>query len=57
MRFNEGISFFTDTAIEAQNVNQEQAMKIMRFLFEEGKICLGSIETDRSEEARTVRSD
>jgi 2-keto-4-pentenoate hydratase/2-oxohepta-3-ene-1,7-dioic acid hydratase in catechol pathway len=49
--------FFTDPAIEAQNVNQEQAMKIVRFLSEDGKICLGSIETDRPEEARIVRGD
>ena len=32
-------------------------MKIVRFLTEEGKICLGSIETDRPEEARIVRGD
>ena len=32
-------------------------MKIIRFLNEEGKICLGSIETDRPEEARIVRGD
>jgi 2-keto-4-pentenoate hydratase/2-oxohepta-3-ene-1,7-dioic acid hydratase in catechol pathway len=49
--------FFTDPAIEAQNVHQEQTMKIVRFLTEEGKICLGSIETDRPEEARIVRGD
>jgi 2-keto-4-pentenoate hydratase/2-oxohepta-3-ene-1,7-dioic acid hydratase in catechol pathway len=49
--------FFTDPAIEAQNVHQEQTMKIVRFLNEEGKICLGSIETDRPEEVRIVRGD
>ena len=32
-------------------------MKIVRFLTEEGKICLGSIETDRPEEVRIVRGD
>lgn len=32
-------------------------MKIVRFLTEEGKICLGSIETDRPKEARIVRGD
>ena len=30
-------------------------MKIVRFLTEEGKICLGSIETDRPQEARILR--
>ena len=32
-------------------------MKIVRFLTEEEKICLGSIETDRPKEARIVRGD
>ena len=32
-------------------------MKIVRFLTNEGKICLGKIETDRPEEARIIRGD
>ena len=47
--------FFTDSAIEVQNIHQEQTMKIVRFLTEEGNICLGSIETDRPQEARILR--
>jgi 2-keto-4-pentenoate hydratase/2-oxohepta-3-ene-1,7-dioic acid hydratase in catechol pathway len=49
--------FFTDPDIEAQNIRQEQTMKIVRFLSEEGEICLGSIRKDRPGEARIVRGD
>ena len=49
--------FLTDPAIEAKNIHQEQTMKIVRFLSEEGEICLGSIERDRQGEARIVRGD
>jgi 2-keto-4-pentenoate hydratase/2-oxohepta-3-ene-1,7-dioic acid hydratase in catechol pathway len=55
--FNEGFSFFADPAIGVKNIHQEQIMKIVRFLTKEGKICLGSIDTDRPEEARIVRGD
>jgi 2-keto-4-pentenoate hydratase/2-oxohepta-3-ene-1,7-dioic acid hydratase in catechol pathway len=49
--------FFTDPAIEAQNIHQEQTMKIVRFVSETGKICLGSIEKDRPGEVRIIRGD
>ena len=57
MRFNEGFPFFVDPAIKAKKHCRERIMKIARLLTEEGKICLGSIETDRPEEARIVRGD
>jgi 2-keto-4-pentenoate hydratase/2-oxohepta-3-ene-1,7-dioic acid hydratase in catechol pathway len=49
--------FFADPAIEVQNIHREQTMKIVRFLNEQGKICLGEIQKDRPGEARIVSGD
>jgi 2-keto-4-pentenoate hydratase/2-oxohepta-3-ene-1,7-dioic acid hydratase in catechol pathway len=57
MRFNEEFLFFTDPAIEIKNIDQEPAMKIVRFLTEDDKIHLGSLDMDRPGEARIVGGD
>jgi 2-keto-4-pentenoate hydratase/2-oxohepta-3-ene-1,7-dioic acid hydratase in catechol pathway len=52
-----GFLFSMDPVIKIQKTYMEQIMKIVRFLTEDGKICLGNSETDRPLEARVLAGD
>jgi 2-keto-4-pentenoate hydratase/2-oxohepta-3-ene-1,7-dioic acid hydratase in catechol pathway len=57
MRFKEEMSFFYRSCYRSSKKYKEQNMKIVRFINEAGKICLGSIEKVRPGEARILQGD